>query len=382
MGTTSLAATSPLQEREAARPPSASPDGLLGALPVAVISLDDEDRVVYANPAAEELFGLSAAYLAPGLTQAIPADSQLLAVARHTRALGQLVREHDVPVDLVRRGVTVALDVDAAPLPAEKGRARGRLVLAMRERALVHRFDRQAQQREAARSVAALAGMLAHEVRNPLAGIRGAAQLLEEGANEADRELAHMIRDEVDRVARLISRMEAFGEANSTPHVPVNIHEVLDRVRALAEHGAAEPIQIARHYDPSLPLVLGNRDELVQLFLNLVKNAIEALPSGHGEVALGTSYAPGLMVAGPDGRRRHRAPICVSVRDDGAGIPETIRDQLFDPYVSTKPNGTGLGLAMVAKLVRDHGGAIEFESRPRRTEFRVYLPSAAGKATP
>ncbi|MBM3481931.1 MAG: PAS domain-containing protein [Alphaproteobacteria bacterium] len=382
MGTTSFATKHVLQAHDTVRPQSMSTDGLLAALPAAVICLDWADKVVFANPAAEELFGLSAAYLSAGLAQAVPADSQLLAIARRTRALAQPVREHDVPVDLIRRGVTVALDVDAAPLPAEKGGAWGGLVLAMRERALVQRFDRQAQQREAARSVAALAGMLAHEVRNPLAGIRGAAQLLEEGASEADRELAHMIRDEVDRVARLIARMEAFGEANASPHVPVNIHEVLDRVRALAQHGAGKPTQISRHYDPSLPLVLGNRDELVQLFLNLVKNAIEALPSGHGEVALGTSYAPGLMVAGPDGRRRHRAPICVSVRDNGAGIPEAIREHLFDPYVSTKPSGTGLGLAMVAKLVRDHGGAIEFESRPRRTEFRVYLPAAEREMLP
>lgn len=350
-------------------------DAMLGSLPIAVLCVDRADHVVYANPAAEELLGLSSSYLAAGLAQAVRPGSQLLAIIERVRGLGQRVREHDVPLELVRRGVTLEVDVDAAPV--QSGEEPGRLVLALRERALVHRFDRHAQQREAARSVAALAAMLAHEVRNPLSGIRGAAQLLEDGASEPDRELARVIRDEVDRVARLIASMEAFGEATPSPHGPVNIHEVLDRVLMLAEHGASSPINLVRHYDPSLPPVLGNRDELVQLFLNLVKNAVEALPSDVGEVTLGTSYVPGLMVTTPDGTHRHRAPICVSVRDNGAGVPDAIREQLFDPYVSTKPNGTGLGLALVAKLVRDHGGAIEFDSRPRRTEFRVYLPAAA-----
>jgi two-component system nitrogen regulation sensor histidine kinase GlnL len=350
-------------------------DAILAGLPVAVLCLDREDRVGYANQAAEELLGSSAAYLSGGLARVVLPDSALIAAIDRARSLGQGVREHDVALDLPRRGVRLQVDLDATPLaPVPAGAPT--VLVTLRERALVQRFDRQAQQREAARSVAALAAMLTHEVRNPLSGIRGAAQLLEENASEADRELARVIRDEVDRIAALIGRMEAFGEAAPEAHGPVNIHEVLDRVRALAEHGADRPVAFVRTYDPSLPAVLGRRDALVQLLLNLIKNAVEALPASGGEIVLATSFAGGLMVAGADGRHRHHTPICISVRDNGCGVPEAIRDRLFDPYVSARPGGAGLGLALVAKIVRDHGGAIEFESRPRRTEFRVYLPGA------
>ncbi len=224
--------------------------------------------------------------------------------------------------------------------------------------------------------------MLAHEVKNPLSGIRGAAQLLEDGASDADRDLARMIRDEVDRIAALITRMEAFGDIPRLRREAVNIHEVLDRVRTVAANGFARNARIIEAYDPSLPPVLGNRDELVQLFLNLVKNAAEALPETGGEIVLGTAYETGLMVTASDGTHRHQAPIRVMVRDNGVGIADAVRDNLFDPYVTTKSCGSGLGLALVAKLVRDHGGALEFESAPRRTEFRVFLPTAPEVAAP
>jgi two-component system nitrogen regulation sensor histidine kinase GlnL len=305
-------------------------------------------------------------------------DSSALALIQRARSLGRPVREHTMRLALAKRGVEVDVDIDVTPLGPEV--QDGSLLVCLRERAVAHRLDQQLHQRESARAVAALAAMLAHEVKNPLSGIRGAAQLLEEDASEADRELARVIRDEVDRVAALITRMEAFGDLPPLSRTPINIHEVLDRVRTLASHGFARHVRFVEAYDPSLPPVLGGRDELIQLFLNLVKNAAEAAPERGGEITLGTAYAPGLMVEALDGSRHHPAPICVSVRDNGDGIPDAIRDNVFDPYVTSKASGSGLGLALVAKIISDHGGAIEFDSRPRRTEFRVYLPAETAGA--
>jgi two-component system nitrogen regulation sensor histidine kinase GlnL len=219
-----------------------------------------------------------------------------------------------------------------------------------------------------------MAAMLAHEVKNPLSGIRGAAQLLEQDADEAGRELTQLICDETDRIVALVNRMEAFSEHTTISRGEVNIHEVLDRVRKVAQSGFARHTAIREEYDPSLPPVHGDRDLLLQVLLNLVKNAAEAVPANGGEIVLTTAYRHGLRFAAPGGDGRRHLPLMVSVADNGAGIPEDLMPHLFDPFVTTKRNGTGLGLALVAKVIGDHGGVIEFDSQPRRTVFRVFLP--------
>ncbi|MGD9535816.1 MAG: nitrogen regulation protein NR(II) [Alphaproteobacteria bacterium] len=354
---------------------------MLAALPFGIARIEADDRVSYVNPAAEELFGAGGAYLAEGLKHVLPSDSPVFALIDRTRSLAQPVREHAVRLVLPRRGVSFEVDLDVAPL-GHQPPGTVPVLLCLRERAILHRLDRQHQQRESARAVGALAAMLAHEVKNPLSGIRGAAQLLEEGASEPDRELARVIRDEVDRIASLITRMEAFGDVPPLPREPVNIHEVLERVRMLAANGFASHVRIVEAYDPSLPPVLGNKDELIQLCLNLVKNAAEAVPETGGEIVLGTAYESGLMVTASDGRQRHQAPIRIAIRDNGPGISDAIRDNLFDPYVTSKASGSGLGLALVAKIVRDLGGAIEYSSDSRGTEFRVFMPAAPVGAKP
>jgi two-component system, NtrC family, nitrogen regulation sensor histidine kinase GlnL len=246
----------------------------------------------------------------------------------------------------------------------------------LQQRSIADKIDRQLTHRNAARSVTAMAAMLAHEVKNPLSGIRGAAQLLEENATPPDRELTRLICDEADRICALVDRMEVFSDRRPLERGPVNIHEVLGRVRLVAQNGFARHVRFVEDYDPSLPPVHGNRDLLIQTFLNLVKNAAEAAPHRGGEIQLATAYQHGVRLAVAGSDERVHLPLVVSIIDNGDGVPEDLRAHLFDPFVTTKHHGTGLGLALVAKVVGDHGGVIEFDSQPRRTVFRICLPMA------
>lgn len=340
-------------------------------LPMPVLVADAEQRLLYVNPAAEQFFGSGAGLLLKQkLDDLVPFGTPLIGLIAQARARGASVSERTMDLTTPRHGERVA-DVTVTPL----AKPDGAVVLTLQEASLAQRIDRQLLHRGAVRSMHGMAAVLAHEIKNPLAGIRGAAQLLEDQTE--DKTLTQLICDETDRIRALIDRMETFGDTRSLTRAPVNIHEVLDRVRKLAEAGFARDATFRETFDPSLPDVSGNFDQLVQVFLNLVRNAFDALPENGGEIVLTSGYRPGVRFGAAVAGERLSLPIEITVRDNGKGIAPELMPHIFDPFVTTKTYGTGLGLALVAKIVGDHGGVVECDSAAAKTVFRILLPKAA-----
>lgn len=357
-------------------PAAASPaEAVLNALPLAVMVIAPGGMITDANVAAEDFFDMSVALLRRHtLRDLAPFSSPLLALIEQVRQRGAAVNEYKVDLGTPRTPTERLVDLHVAPVPERPGE----IVVMLQQRTVVDKMGRQLTHRGAARSVSALAAMLAHEIKNPLSGIRGAAQLLEQQASDGDRMLTRLICDEADRIVKLVDRMEVFGDKGPVEREKVNIHMVLDHVKRLAQSGFGRHIRFLEEYDPSLPPVSGNRDQLIQVFLNLVKNSAEAIGKNatDGEIILSTAFRPGVRLSLPGSSSRSKTvlPLEFCVRDNGPGVPEDLLSHLFDPFVTTKPGGSGLGLALAAKLIGDHGGIIECESQPRRTIFRVLMP--------
>ena len=346
------------------------PTAILDSLSEAVVVVDASGLIHYANLSAEQFFGVGRARLiAHPLSEFMPEDAPLFSLLEQVIATGGAVAENGVTLVSPRIGNRFCA-LRLSPVVDSDGLVAVSLV----EQTIARNIDRQMSHRSAARSVSALAAMLAHEVKNPLSGIRGAAQLIEQSVPDSERELTRLICEETDRIVALVDRMEAFADGRPIERSPINIHQVLNHVRRIAQNGFGKGVRFIETYDPSLPDVHGDRDQLIQVFLNLVKNACEVPCDGDREIELSTAYRHGLRLAVPGQQAKVNLPLVVSVRDNGRGVPEEIRAHLFDAFVTNKPTGTGLGLALVAKIINDHGGAIEFESEPGRTVFRVMLP--------
>ena len=349
----------------------------LSALPFSVFVLDGDCRIGYVNGAAEQFFGRSANGLAGRRLDALfPESSPLFTLILQAVAGRTSVSECDVAMACPDGGER-QLALTVSPMAEEGGMA----VVSLQEQSIARRI--QTIRRGAARSVAGLASLLAHEVKNPLSGIRGAAQLLEETLDdEEDRSLTRMICEETDRICALVDRMGPFSE-RPRPRTAVNIHRVLERVRRVAEAGFGRRARFVEEYDPSLPAVCGDGDQLIQVFLNVVKNACEAAAPRRPEITLKTAYRGSIRLTLPGGARRVQLPLEVSVADNGGGVPEDIAAHVFDPFVTSKPAGSGLGLALVAKVVGDHGGIVEFDTGSEGSEFRIRLPVyAEGEGAP
>lgn len=354
-----------LRARGDARPAPA--EALLAALPTPLLLVDEDGVILDANPSAETLLNLS--------RSAIIGMRMDDATGHHLRTMPAEMPFVAYDLEVLLPGTRhVRADLMAAPLTDWPGWR----VVALHAHPNAGPIARRAGGNLAAAGAAAL---LAHEIKNPLSGIRGAAQLLEANADQDARALTTLIRDEVDRITALIDRMEGFTDKRPLELEAQNIHAILEHARGVAMRGFGEKIIFKEIYDPSLPPVLGHRDSLVQVIINLLKNAAEALGDEGGTVTLTTAYRHGMRMVTEGGDGRRQLPIEVCIIDDGPGAPPEIAEHLFDPFVSSKRDGRGLGLALVEKLVADQGGMVEYarEGQPERTVFRLLLPRALRK---
>ncbi len=353
--------------------PEIDSETLLSALPHPILMIASDGAIVFANSAAEVFFTMSAASLKRShIADVVAFGCPLLALVEQVQATLTTVNEYGLEIASPRMSQPKLIDVYGGPMPDDPRI----MFLMLQQRTMAQMIERQLTHRAAARSVSGMAGILAHEIKNPLSGIRGAAQLLEPALSDDDRALAQLIVSETDRICSLVDRMEVFGDERPIVKDAVNIHDVLNHVRRIAESGFGRGVRYIEDYDPSLPAVLGNRDKLVQVFLNLIKNAAEAVDSKGegGRITMQTAFRPGVRLAVAGSDTRISLPLMIQIEDNGVGIPDHLKAHLFDPFVTTKPTGTGLGLALVAKIISDHGGVIECDNEPKRTVFRVLLP--------
>ncbi|PPR11573.1 MAG: Nitrogen regulation protein NR(II) [Alphaproteobacteria bacterium MarineAlpha11_Bin1] len=345
-------------------------DMILGALPFAVLAVDSAMRIRFLNIAAEQFFGHGANGLTGlNLEEIMPPHSPLLSLVSQALQGQKSISEYDVSLSFFEGG-TRNLAITAAPL----GDGYDLTVISLHEQSIARQINSQITHRNAARSVNGLAAVLAHEVKNPLSGIRGAAQLLERSvSSDEDLGLTRLICEETDRICDLVDSMGLFSDA-TIDRTAVNIHQILERVRQVAEAGFGRHVYFVEEYDPSLPPVHGNADQLIQALLNVVKNACEAVTENEGKIILRTAYQHSVRLALPGGGTQIQLPLLVAVIDNGRGISPDVAENLFDPFVTSKSDGSGLGMALAAKVVGDHGGIIEFDTADTGTEFRLRLP--------
>ena len=355
---------------------SADFETVWNALPIPAFLITADNLVAQINPAAETLVGMSDRQIKGKPLEKFAGDGSRLAdVVSQSRARGVSVVQYDVECGWSNRQFRLGM------LQANSvGHAGGQVLVLMSSRGLAEKFDRSFDARSAARSVSGMAAMLAHEIRNPLAGITGAAQLLSmQAASEEDQELTSLIETEAQRIGELVSRVERFGDMGPLTRQSVNIHDVLRRAVVAARSGYAAHARITEEYDPSLPPTSGDASQLMQVFQNILKNACEAIPPVGGTILIRTAFRPGVRLTMPGGKGT-ALPLEILVVDNGGGIPGDLIGDIFDPFVTTKVNGTGLGLSLVSKVLADHGGAIDCESVEGRTVFTIRLPVWGNKS--
>jgi len=350
---------------------SVDTESIVAALPIGLLVVDEHGIVLTTGGIAENLLQMSRSSIeGKSLAQIFGENSPLVGLMKKAGANLNTVMEHDMRL-CARKDNTMIVDGQVTPLlDTSEG-----FLITLQSRQIPNIVGQQDSVKAASKSVSGLAAMLAHEIKNPLSGIRGAAQLLVRRAAEDEKKFPKLICREVDRISGLVNDLEAFTDPKPHATQAVNIHEVLNHVSDVAKAGFASQIALKAIYDPSLPVLAGNYDRLVQVFLNLVKNGAEAIGDREGgELKLTTAYRSGLWVGG-EGEKRRKLPFEITVEDNGGGIPLDIIDHLFEPFVTGHEGGTGLGLALVAHFVADMDGTIECENSDEGAIFKVHLPA-------
>jgi len=342
------------------------------SLPAPAIVIDEEENIVDMNPAAEGFMNNSAKWLrGQPIWDRLAVDAPMEKSLARARANGTPLFVNDVDVGTGSRAPLVC-NLQIAPVQGFDGY----MILLISPRELAGRINQSQSVKSAAKSAIGMAEMLAHEIKNPLAGITGAAQLLSMNLTSEDQELTDLIVEETRRIVKLLGQVEQFGNLSEPERTPVNLHDLLDRARRSALLGFGAHMKIIEDYDPSLPLAVGDGDQLLQVFMNLIKNASEAADAkAGGTIRLRTYYEHSYSLRRADGTGQS-LPLQVEVIDDGPGLPPEIRGDVFDPFVSGRENGTGLGLALVSKIISDHDGWVSVDSVPGKTRFRLSLPQA------
>jgi two-component system nitrogen regulation sensor histidine kinase GlnL len=353
-------------------------EAVLAGLPDAVIAVDDALRVVFWNAAAEVLVERSARRAEGRLLKEIfAADASLVRRLSETLATGESRSEAEGIVErLDHRQVPVS--IVTAPLFDRGGRVEA-AVAVLRDLSRIRQLESEVRRGETLAAAGRMAVGLAHEIRNPMGAIRGAVQLLgrELGTDSPLHEYTQVLLSEVDRVNRIIEMLLDLAKPAPIRPVPLNLHQLLERVALLSEETARERrVTIVRRYDPSLPPILGDEDRLVQVFHNLVRNAIEAMADG-GQLTLATRVSLNQLFGKVDLGAGQRTMVEAMVIDEGAGIPVAARGRIFDPFFTTKERGMGLGLAICHQVLEQHRGAIQVESAEGRgTAVTCFLPIA------
>ncbi len=356
------------------------PGAIWASLPLPAVLVDDQGCISAANPAAEIFFNTSArGLIGRRVTSTVVIDAPLADALERARGNEAGLYINDVEVVAGGRPAVQAT-IQIAPLNDRPDQ----LLMLISPRVLADRMGRAQSAHSAAKSAIGMAEMLAHEIKNPLAGISGAAQLVSMNLSPEDRELTDLIVEETRRIVKLLEQVEQFGNVRPPELKPVNIHDALDRARKSAQMGIAAHMTFIEDYDPSLPATLADADQLVQVFLNLIKNATQAAGENGGVIRLHTFYDLSLRLRRSDGSGS-ALPLQVEIIDDGPGIPPDIAADIFEPFVSGRENGTGLGLALVSKIIGDHNGwiGVEFGARADRVPpVAAHGPQRDGRTPP
>ncbi|MDG2474170.1 MAG: ATP-binding protein [Paracoccaceae bacterium] len=349
---------------------------LWDAIPYPSFVISRDNRIITANSSAETYCLSSIKQIkSKPVGNYFGGNGVILNSINQARDTQVSVTLYNVEVFWFSKSITTH-DVIAAPVNNNNEK----ILLLFHPNGMSKKLNRSLSHRSAARSVTGMASMLAHEIRNPLAGISGAAQLLESNISTEDQELLEIIKIESQRIGGLVDKFQTFGDIRPLKQEPVNLHDILSQAKRAANAGFAKKIKIFENYDPSLPLTKGDPDLLLQVVQNLLKNAAEAVSLTSGQIIIETAFKQGISL-NVGNRKKENLPLQFSIIDNGTGVPNQIKDEIFDPFVTTKFSGSGLGLSLVSKIISDHGGVVEYSRRNSRSIFSVLMPVWAKSST-